>query len=139
MLIHYANPHGILYLGNLIIYGAATGRLPTDVPLDIYKQNIGKAFVDATYRSYDLERIFGKPFDSVVFKISELKYWPHPKLAHLASQIGVYHFKSSKTVRLARSIINALKYGQRKCVVCYRFFVVSTHKQSQCCNHGSKS
>jgi hypothetical protein len=139
MLVHFANPHGVLYLGNLTIHGAATGRAPTDVSLELYKQNIGIAFVDATYRAYDLERIFKKPFDPVAFKITELKYWPQRKLAHLASQMGVFHFRASSATRLASAIICGLKYGERRCTGCSARFVVSRPKQVQCCNHGSKS
>lgn len=138
MLVYNIIPLGVLHLGDLKIYGAATGRSPVDIPWEFYKDN-RHLFVDATYRSQDLERIFGQPFDPIAFKITELKYLPYNVLQHLAGQMGVYHYKYSSQPKLVVAILNGLRHGYKRCVTCGKKFVMSRQFQKECCNHGSKS
>ncbi len=132
MLVHCKTPGGVLYLPDgTRIYGAATGRKPTDIPYEVYRTH-KDGLVDATYRSYDLERIFGRPFTPIAFKIEEVLHLPYNTLRKLASEIGVLNAERAEKTRMARSVQRALRWGMANCENCGKQFTKGMSSQKVC-------
>lgn len=110
MLVHYAEPNGVLYIGGFRVYGSYWGRSPVDIPYALYKDNKG-LFKDATYRSQYLSSKFGQSVDEIAFTVRELKHLPFPTLLKLASQLGVGSLNGNDRTRgkIVKAILEALQ------------------------------
>lgn len=132
MLVHARNPKGVLHLPNgKRIYGASMRRSPTDVCVEVY-DTYSECLVDATYRSYDLERQFGRPFTPVAFKLSELDYLPYEVLQRLGSEIGVLDRRRYEKTDLVRAIRFAIRHGTDECKRCNKTFSRGHQRQIYC-------
>lgn len=132
MLVYARNPMGVLYLPNgITVYGASMRRSPSDVSLAVY-ETYSDCLVDATYRSYNLEKQFGRSFSPVAFKISELDCLPYPTLQTLGSEIGVLDRKRFSRTNLVRAIKCALRHGCGECRRCHKRFSRGHPQQAYC-------
>ena len=134
MLVFAKDEGKILYLPNNIrVYGTLLGMPATDVPYDIY-QVYKEALIDATYRSKDLQRLFGKPFSDFVFTIPELKHMPYFRLKKLAFELGVLKMSRLTRGQLIRAVRNAFRYGSSNCQTCGKKFILGHRLQKYCTN-----
>jgi len=132
MLVYAKNPHGVVHLPDgKTVYGAQTGRSPTDIDFELYKNSEG-TFVDATYRSYDLQKMFERPFSPIAFKPSEIRYLPYPSLRKLGAELGVSTGTGAKRHALSKIVRYAITRGPRRCVLCNKTFAPRNDKQEKC-------
>ncbi len=89
MLVHYSQPHGILYINGYRIYGEMTGHAPTDISFPEYEQWINDGLViEATYREGFLSQRYKRPFSEIAFKYSEIHCYPYQTLMRLIIELG---------------------------------------------------
>jgi hypothetical protein len=95
MLVHYKEPKGILYLPNgKRVYGRAHGRPPSNISYEEYRAYRG-VFLDATYRTADLNRLLGLSItEDLAFNLTTLPHLPYNYIMHIAALIGARKFQS---------------------------------------------